>query len=140
VCEVYTYIRTTGITSVRIDARPLHLAPGPWPPGNWSFPWFGPEHFGTDRAQIESGLKQLPGKQLVIVHYQPDHNLLDEWVYNSADIDGSKVVWARVMDAVNNLELIHCYGDRKVWLVEPDEVPVRISPYPMPGLESEGAH
>jgi hypothetical protein len=44
------------------------------------------------------------------------------------------------MDAVNNLELIHCYGDRKVWLVEPDEDPVKISTYPTPGPGSKGAH
>ena len=59
-----------------------------------------------------------------------EHNPLDEWVYNLADIDGSKVVWAREMDTTDNLELIHYYRDRKVWLVEPDAMPARIVPYP----------
>jgi hypothetical protein len=36
------------------------------------------------------------------------------------------------MDAANNLELIHYYKDRKVWLVEPDEIPARVTPYPVP--------
>ena len=58
-----------------------------------------------------------------------DHNPFDEWVYNAADIDGSKVVWAREMDAADNLEIVHYYGDRKVWLVEPDAIPARIEPY-----------
>ena len=60
-----------------------------------------------------------------------NHDPFDEWVYNSADIDGSKVVWARDMDAADNLELIRYYTDRKVWLVEPDAVR-RGLPYPVP--------
>ncbi|MGD1108446.1 MAG: hypothetical protein ABR865_15505, partial [Terracidiphilus sp.] len=56
----------------------------------------------------------------------------DEWVYNRADIDGSKVVWAREMNAADNSELIHYYGDRRVWLVEPDAIPARIEPYSTP--------
>jgi hypothetical protein len=55
---------------------------------------------------------------------------MDEWVYNRADIDGSKVVWAREMDAADNLELTQYYRGRRVWLVEPDAIPARISPYP----------
>jgi hypothetical protein len=65
----------------------------------------------------------MPGKQLVIVRYSPDHNSLDEWVYNAADIDGAKVIWAREMNAANDFELIDHYKDRKVWLVQPDTEP-----------------
>jgi hypothetical protein len=84
------------------------------------------------RAQIESRLEQLPGRQLVIVRYSPEHNSLDEWVYNAADIDNSKVVWAREMDRSENLELMHYYKDRTVWLVQPDTNPASVSPYPSP--------
>ncbi len=117
------------LAGLRLFAQPLRIAPPEWPPSNWNFTWYGPEHFGTERAQIEARLEQLPVGQLAIVRYSPDHNPLDEWVYNSADIDGSKVVWAREMDAANNLELMHYYKDRQVWLVEPDAIPARISPY-----------
>ena len=120
------------LAGVRLFAQPLHIAPPAWPPSNWNFTWFGPEHFGIERDQIETQLEHLPGPQLAIVRYTHDHYPLDEWVYNGADIDGSKVVWAREMDAADNQELMHYYGDRKVWLVEPDATPAKISPYPAP--------
>jgi hypothetical protein len=55
-------------------------------------------------------------------------------VYNEADIDGSKVIWAQEMDAAANLELIHYYRDRKVWLVQPDSPSMKLLPYPIPSM------
>jgi hypothetical protein len=121
------------MAGLRAVAEPLHLQPPEWPPLEWLWQWYGPGHFGTERAQIETQLEQLPAKQLVIVRYAPDHYDLDEWVYNEADINHSKVIWAREIDAAHNLELMHYYSDRKVWLVQPDSVPAKVSPYTMPG-------
>jgi hypothetical protein len=114
---------------VRSFAGPLHLRLIEWPASEWVGVWYGPGHFGTERAHIEAGLEQLPGKQLVIVRYSPEHYSMDEWVYNAPDIDRSKVIWAREMDAANDLELIRYYKDRNVWLVQPDKQPAEISPY-----------
>ena len=86
----------------------------------WVSWWYGPDRFGTDRAGIQRQLEALPGKQLAVVRYSPDHYPVDEWVYNSADIDGSNVIWAREMDASRNRDLTDHYSDRKVWLVQPD--------------------
>jgi hypothetical protein len=127
-----TIAACVAMAGVRVLAEPLHLEPPEWDPGNWNLVWYGPQHFGTERAQIKAQLEELPGGQLAIVRYGPDHNPLNEWVYNGADIDGSKVVWAREMDAADNLELMHYYGHRKTWLVEPDAIPARISPYTAP--------
>jgi hypothetical protein len=52
-----------------------------------------------------------------------------EWVYNAADIDAAKVVWAREMSPDRNRELMTYFSNRKVWLVEPDCTPVRVSAY-----------
>jgi hypothetical protein len=119
------------LAGLRLFAQPLHIAPPEWPASNWNFTWYGPEHFGVERARIEAWLEQQPGKHLVIVRYYGNHYPFDEWVYNRANIDGAKIVWAREMDAANNLELFHYYRDRQVWLVEPDAMPARVSPYPM---------
>ena len=110
--------------------RQLHLTLPKWPVSFWSDKWYGTDHFGTERARVESGLEQLPGQQLVIVRYSARHNRLDEWVYNSPDIYTSKVVWAREMDTAHNLDMVHYYADRKVWLVEPGSLPVAVLRYP----------
>jgi hypothetical protein len=65
----------------------------------------------------------------VIVRYQATHDFLEEWVYNEADIDGSKVVWARDMGAEKNRELIDYYKDRRVWMVAPDKKPTKLESY-----------
>src|SRR5664279_4777377 len=120
------------LAGVRLLVGPLHLSNPEWPASKWTCNWYGPLDFGTERVRIEAGLEQLPGKQLVMVRYSPEHHLLDEWVYNASNIDSSKVIWAREMDTADNLELIRFYQDRHVWLVQPDTQPPQVSPYPMP--------
>ena len=83
----------------------------------------------VDRAQVLARLEAVPGPQIAIVRYRPNHNLIgNEWVNNNADIDGSKVVWARDMGSEKNQRLLNYFRDRKVWLVEPDEIPQEFLP------------
>jgi hypothetical protein len=126
----FTVAVCIALAAIRPWADPLHLQLPRWPSAEWASTWYGPGQMGLARKHIEDKLDQLPGKQLVIVRYSPDHSSLDEWVYNAPDIDNSKIVWAREMDAENNLELIHYYKDRTVWLVQPDTNPVSAAPYP----------
>jgi len=87
---------------------------------------------GVERERILRELSAMPGNQLVIVRYRPDHDVLSqEWVYNEAGIDNSKVVWARDMGPTKNEELVGYFEDRHVWLVEPDFDPPRLTPYPV---------
>jgi hypothetical protein len=120
------------MAGVRAFAAPLGFDIQEWSP-QWETTWIGPGHFGVERARIEEQLKQLPGNQIAIVRYAPNHIPANEWVYNSADIDGSRVIWTWEMDAAENQQLMRLYPDRKLWLVEPDSVPVRVSPYAAPG-------
>jgi hypothetical protein len=77
------------------------------------------------RAQTLADLEALPKKQLVLVRYSPQHNVHQEWVYNRADIDQSKVAWARSMDPANDQQLARYFADRDVWLLEPDTQQLR---------------
>ena len=117
------------LAAIRLGAEPLQLTLAKWPGGSWAATWHGPQRLGVERKQIEDQLNQLPGKQLVIVRYAPDHSSLDEWVYNAPDIENSKVIWAREMDTANNQDLFRYYKDRTLWLVQPDTSPVSLTPY-----------
>jgi hypothetical protein len=88
------------------------------------------ETFGVQRNQIQERLSQRDPKQLVIVRYNEHHNVHEEWVFNRADIDGSKVIWAREMQPENNSRLLSYFDDREVWLLEPDLDADRLTPYP----------
>ena len=81
------------------------------------------------RATIMARLQAYSGGQLVVVQYTPNHDPLNEWVYNDADIDSANVVWARDMGAFSNEELIRYFKDRRVWLLEADESPPKLLPY-----------
>jgi hypothetical protein len=88
-------------------------------------------HANWPRADIAAQLESTPGQHLVVVRYSHDHhNINYEWVYNAADIDQSKIVWAREIDGVDIEPLLRYYKDRTVWLVEADSFPVQLTPYP----------
>jgi hypothetical protein len=118
------------LAAMRAWAGSLHLALSDWPPSEWTANWYGSDQLGAPRAAVENKLEALPGKQLAIVRYAPNHNPVWEWVYNDANIPDSKVIWAREMDAADNAELIAFYKDREVWLVQPDMDLPKITPYP----------
>jgi len=70
------------------------------------------------------------------VRYSSEHNSEQEWVNNAADIDGANVVWAREMDAAEDLKLLMYFNDRRVWLLEADLETPKLIPYPGQALDS----
>ena len=80
------------------------------------------------RATIESRLMRTPGQHLVIVHYRLHDVPSQEWIYNDANIDASKVVWARDMGREKNQELLRYYANRQVWFADRGDGAV-IEPY-----------
>jgi hypothetical protein len=87
------------------------------------------ESLGVERAALMAQLDSSPERQLILVRYRADHDPQREWVYNPADIDEAKVVWARDMGPEQNAELLRYYPDRRAWLLEPDKTPLSLAPY-----------
>jgi hypothetical protein len=90
---------------------------------SWDYVNFGDTE---GRRAIDARLASASGKQLVFVRFGPRH-LLREWVHNDADIDRSRVVWALDLGPEEDAALIRYYPDRKVWVLEPDASPPRLS-------------
>jgi hypothetical protein len=110
----------------RAAAGPLHI-----PIAESHEPsWYQRGMAGFGRSAIEQQLRASPGKHVVLVRYAPDHEPFAEWVYNAADIDGSKIVWARELGAQKDQQLITYFKDRQVWLLEADEKPPKLSQWP----------
>jgi hypothetical protein len=92
--------------------------------------WNGINHdTGSPRVAVRKDLARIPGKLLVFVRYSPHHIFQREWVYNRADIDGSRVVWARDLGEAEDEKLIRYFPDRRVLLLEPDFSPPELSAY-----------
>jgi hypothetical protein len=108
----------------RLAAAAFHLPA----PEHGLAPWFTVTAGNLDRAKIQHYLDEQPGLQLVLVRYKESHHTDEEWVHNAADIDASKVVWARDGDPDQNVELLKYFGRRQAWLVEADEKPPRLTP------------
>ena len=91
------------------------------------------------RIFVNQQLNRVPGKLLVLVRYSPRHIFQDEWVYNRAAIDESRIVWARDLGDAENQPLLRYYPDRTALLLEPDAQPPRLTPYqppPVPTIPS----
>jgi hypothetical protein len=86
----------------------------------------------ASRFAVQHQLEALPGKHLVLVRYGDDHNIHDDWVYNGADIDSAKIVWAREVDEEQDAKLLQYFHDRKIWLVTPDTDNTYLAPYTPP--------
>ncbi len=91
----------------------------------------GPAEAGPDfgRSRILAQLRGDQARQLVVVQYTLNHNPLEEWVYNRADIDAAKVVWARDMGPAANEELLRYFKRRHVWLLKADQSPPQLLSY-----------
>jgi hypothetical protein len=115
---------------LRVAAGPLGLRVPAAGPGNGFASWCSQSPANHERAAMLRSLRREPGRQLVIVHYNPNHKLpFNEWVYNRADLNSAKVIWADDMGPAQNRELIRYYKNRRVWLVDADDQPPKLEPY-----------
>jgi hypothetical protein len=79
----------------------------------------------AQRASLLSRLEQEPGNHLVLVKEGPTHH---EWVYNKADIDHAKVVWAHDMGQLENCKLFAYFNNHVIWSaeIEKDDRPISV--------------
>jgi hypothetical protein len=91
--------------------------------------WHSLDHRSARRMAVNRELAEAPGRQLVFVRYSPQHIFQEEWVWNEADIDGARVVWARDLGADENRKLLQYYPGRTAWLLEPDFPAPRLARY-----------
>ncbi len=82
----------------------------------------------AERQGVLARLDKEPGKLLVLIRYGPHHNIFNEWVYNDADIDQSRIVWARAMTEGKDKELLRYYLKRRAWILDYDEG-ITLRPY-----------
>jgi hypothetical protein len=76
-----------------------------------------------NKARIAAVLELIPGNHLVFVRAKTDEYNLLQWIYNDADIDRSRIVWARDLGPERNAELARYYSGRQVWMVDPNVEP-----------------
>jgi len=114
------------ILAVRIGLQKADL---PFTQANNFESWCCVQPGNQSKARIIEMLEQAGGKHLVIVKPKNDPNNFLQWIYNAADIDASPVVWARDLGAEGNRGLVEYYRGRKIWLVDPNTQPARITPY-----------
>ena len=84
------------------------------------------EQWHHQRQNIESQLRSSDGLHLVLVEYAPSHSPHQEWCYNSADIDRSKIVWARDLGPVKNQAVLHYFSKRTLHRLAIDFGPVKL--------------
>jgi hypothetical protein len=85
-------------------------------------------YFLADREAVLKRLENESGKQLVMVKYGPRHSVHEEFVFNDADIDSSRIVWARAMSGGKDAELLAYYPNRRAWLLESNGT-ITLRPY-----------
>ncbi len=107
------------IDGLKEYAPELHIPLAYWENGH--------EPEGDPRARIARLLANTDGQHLVVVRYFPGHDPSQEWVYNSARIDASKVVWARGL--ADDAPLLKYFRSRRKWIVFADTTPPRLLPY-----------
>ena len=98
-----------------VPARTLALRPEAW---DWS----------RQRARLQRELAEQPGRQLVIVRYDPRSSPHSEWVYNGADPAAAQVLWARSLSPELDCALLRALPRHRPWRLDvvEDITPARL--------------
>src|SRR4029077_12973495 len=83
----------------------------------------------AQKESIEQALlKKQSGQHLIFVSYAGQPSPHEEWIYNPANIDAARVIWAVDLGQTDNEKLRSYYAGRSFWRFKPAES-MRLSPY-----------
>ncbi len=88
-----------------------------------------PEKTTYLKSVVEKAAERNNKKYLAIVSYSNEYTFLEDIVYNKADIDSSKLIWAYDLGEEKNKKLLDYYKDRKVLRVKISGSKMKIDPY-----------
>ena len=88
-----------------------------------------PQYVSKDRAHVAREILSHPGKQLCLVRYIRYHDGWQEWVFNGADLNDERLIWARSLSSQTDREVIQDFPGRTVWLAKPDVATQLVQPY-----------
>ena len=93
-----------------------------------------------DRQRLIDRLVERGGRHLVVVRYGPDHDIMREWVANSADIDSQAVVFAHDLSPAATADLVGYFAKRgrRAWLLQPDVDFFRLEPLDLTDTPTPG--
>jgi hypothetical protein len=75
----------------------------------------------------------------VFVKTKTDGLNLFQWIYNDADIDASRIAWARDLGPKRNQQLENYFSTRDAWLVDPNVEPATCVKYDAAAAMTETA-
>lgn len=114
------------VLGLRIGAQSLHL---PYTQALNFQSWCCRVQGNLNKSRITAELDRIPGSHLVFVEPKTSTANLFQWVYNDADIDHARIVWARDLGPARNAELESYFSGRKVWRVNPNVEPAGLESY-----------
>ena len=80
------------------------------------------------KHEFEEVVDKLPSKYIAIVSYDVNFSFHDEVVFNKADINNAKLIWAHDLGQEKNKSLLTTYTGRKVLKVNISASDIKITP------------
>ena len=81
------------------------------------------------RIDVLAYLEKQPGSHLVFVTYDDEVSPHEEWVWNRAELESSRVIFAHHLGDMKNSELVAVYPERSLWLLIVSNSDAGLRPY-----------
>lgn len=82
------------------------------------------------KADLEEMVEKLPDRYIALVNYNPNYSFHDEIVFNKADIENAKLIWAHDLGSTKNKPMLRFYNNRKILMISVEGTKIKINPLP----------